>query len=86
MMSVERQIVLMLIQRKRASRRLLRLALREGYADQAAQACSGAENEAHNAAEIARRMLYGTGPADETPLSQDAKDLAELRPCYTRTG
>jgi hypothetical protein len=62
-MSVDRQIVLMLIQRARTGRRLPRRAIRERYADQALQASSGAENEAHNAAEVAHaqaaRGQYG---------------------------
>ncbi len=58
-MSTARELVYMLIQRHRAARAQLRRARAAKAPTRAIDGYTGAENEAHNAAEIARRMLYG---------------------------
>jgi hypothetical protein len=58
-MSLERQIVFYLMRRKRMARHILRQALRESKDPNYINWCRDIEFAAHNAAEGARRILYG---------------------------
>lgn len=57
-MDTARHIVATLIHRKRFARSMLRNAESRGAPAEVIQSCRAALAEAHNAAEVARRILY----------------------------